>query len=212
MSETTPTPKDMPGATPAPQETPTTEPTPAPKAAAQADKPAESASVAEKAELERLRAFHTQAQKWEQRAKTNFDDAERWRQLSKTVGGDEEKFDPQAEFQKLRDEVTRERTERTRAEVARTEDVDPDVIIGATEDEMRESAQRYKAKVEAAIEKALKGRAPAAAPASEVTANGKVAGPGQIKSRDELKNMTTKQIREAQEAGRLDDLLAGRTS
>lgn len=207
MSETTPTPNTMPGANPpAPQETPKTEPTPAPKAEAPADKPAESVSAADKAELERLRAFRKEAQKWEERAKTNFDDAERWRQLSKTVGGGEEKFDPQAEFQKLRDEVTRERTERTRAEVARAEDVDPDVIIGDTEEAMRESALRYKAKVEAAIEKALKGRAPAAAPASEVTANGKVAGPGQIQSQDELKNMSPKEIMAADNEGRLDHL------
>jgi hypothetical protein len=203
MSETTPTPNTMPGANPpAPQETPKTEPTPAPKA----ETAAPAVSAEDKAELERLRAFRKEAQKWEERAKNNFDDAERWRQLSKTVGGDEEKFDPQAEFQKLRDEVTRERTERTRAEVARAEDVDPDVIIGDTEEAMRESAQRYKAKVEAAIEKALKGRAPAAAPASEVTANGKVAGPGQIQSQDELKNMTPKEIMVADSEGRLDHL------
>lgn len=207
MSETTPTPNTMPGANPpAPQETPKTEPTPAPKATAPAEKP-EGASTEDKAELERLRAFRKEAQKWEERAKTNFDDAERWRQLSKTVGGESKDFDPKSAFDALNAKVEAAEKARILSEVARTEDVDPDIIHGNTEEEMRESAQRYKAKVEAAIEKALKGRAPAAAPASEVTANGKVAGPGQIQSRDELRNMTPQEIVDARNEGRIDSLL-----
>lgn len=207
MSETTPTPNTMPGANPpAPQETPKTEPTPA-VAAPPAEKPAESAT--DKAELERLRAFRKEAQKWEERAKTNFDDAERWRQLSKTVGGESPDFDPKSAFEALNAKVEAAEKARILSEVARTEDVDPDIIHGDNEEAMRESAQRYKAKVEAAIEKALKGRAPAAAPASEVTANGKVAGPGQIQSQDELKNMSPKEIMAADSEGRLD-LLKGK--
>lgn len=202
MSETTPTPNTMPGATPATPEPPKAESTPAPQA------PAEKSDGGDNAELESLRAFRKEAQKWEQRAKSNFDDAERWRQLSKTVGGEPNKeFDPQAEFQKLRDEVARERAERVREAVARTEDVDPDILIGATEEQMRESAQRYKAKVEAAVERLLKGRAPAAAPASEVTSNGKVAGPGQITSQDELKSMSPADRMAAYKDGRLDGLM-----
>jgi hypothetical protein len=100
-----------------------------------------------------------------------------------------------------------ERLARIRSEVARTEGVDPEDITGVDEDEMRASAARLKAKIEQAVQRALKGRAPAAAPAGDVTSNGKVAGPSQIKSRDELKNMTSKEIMAAQKEGRLDHLM-----
>lgn len=173
-----------------------------------AEKSAETGLSAEDtAELARLRAVHKDEQKWEKRAKQDLADAERWRQLHQQVGGESKEFDPQAEFQTLRNEIERERTERLRSEVARTEEVDPDFVIGATEEQMRESAQRYKAKVEAAIEKALKGRASSAVPASEVTSNGKVAGPGQIKSQDELKTMSPQEILAAKNEGRLDHLM-----
>lgn len=205
MPETIPTPNAMPGAA-APQETPKDEPKPVAEAKTpQAETPT-GLSAEDKAELERLRGVHKDEQKFRREATQNFEDAERWRQLSKTVGG-EPGFDPQAEFQRLRDEVTNERTERIRTEVARTENVPPKYITGATEEDMRASAQEYRADIDAAIEKALKGRAPAAAPASEVTANGKVAGPNQITSRDELKNMTHQEIVAARNDGRLDSLI-----
>jgi hypothetical protein len=197
----------MPGATPATPEAPaasegsrTPEKTPS-----QAERPAESSE--EKAELESLRAFRKEAQKWEQRAKSNFDDAERWRQLSKTVGGEAKDFDPKSAFDALNAKVEAAEAARVRSEVARTEDVDPDIIIGSTEEQMRESALRFKAQVEAAIEKAMKGRASAAAPASEVTSNGKVAGPGQITSQDELKSMSPADRMAAYKDGRLDGLM-----
>lgn len=166
----------------------------------------------ERAELERLRAIHKDESKWEKRSKQNFDDAEKYRQLMAQLGGDADKgFDPQAAIADLNSKFESERTARIRADVARTEGVDPDDFTGSTEDEMRASAQRYKAKlqtqIDAAVEQALKGRAPAAAPAGEVTANGKVQGPNQITSRDELKNMSPKEILAAKEEGRLDGLL-----
>lgn len=210
MSETTPTPNNMPGAAQeAPVEPQTEKPgIPTEIKTGKADAPADSGvSGEDAAELARLRAIHKEEQKWEKRAKQNFDDAERWRQLTKQAGGEASKeFDPQAEFQRLREEVTNERTERIRADVARTENVPPKYILGSTEEDMRASAQEYKADTQALIDQALKGRAPAAAPASEVTANGKVAGPGQIQSQDELKNMTPKEIMAADSEGRLDHL------
>lgn len=162
----------------------------------------------ERAELERLRAIHKDESKWEKRAKQNFDDAERWRKLTEQLGGDKGKeFDPQAEIARLRDDFTKSEKARIKSEVARTEGVDPEDFTGDTEEQMRESARRYKAKIEAAIEKALKGRAPSAAPATEVTSNGKVDGAKQITSRDELRKMSPKEILQAKEDGRLDSLM-----
>ena len=48
---------------------------------------------------------------------------------------------------------------------------------------------------------------PAAAPASEVTANGKVTGPGNITSSDELRHMAPDEITQAYRDGYLDELL-----
>jgi hypothetical protein len=205
----------MPGAQPSEaaadvKETPTETP---PASEVKAGKPDESTGFTpeERKELERLRAVHKDERKQEQRAKENFDDAERWRQLAKTIGGGESKdFDPKSAIEALNAKFEAAEQGRIISEVARTEGVDPDIIHGDTEDAMRESAQRYKAKVEAAVELALKGRAPAAAPASEVTSNGKVDGPRQITSRDELKNMSPKERLDAYKDGRLDELTGKR--
>lgn len=206
MSETdSVTPNVMPGATQAepvaaaePQEV-------APEVAG----PPDGMSTEDRAELARLRDLHKDEQKWRREATKNFADAQKLRNLIEQVGGDskESEFDPQKEFQRLRDEVAQERTARTRESVARTEEVSPEILIGDTEDQMRESAARYKAQVEAAVQKALSGRKPAAAPAGDVTSNGKVAGPNQIQSQDDLKNMSPQEIMTAQKEGRLDHLL-----
>ncbi|MDM2447988.1 hypothetical protein PP556_24340, partial [Mycobacteroides abscessus] len=98
-------------------------------------------------------------------------------------------------------------TERLRSEVARTTGVDPEDIKGGTEEEMRESAERWKVRFNARLEEAIKSKsAPAAAPAAEVTSDKKVTGPKQL-TRDDLKNMSPKAIREARESGQLDELM-----
>lgn len=201
MSDTAPTPNDMPGANKTGEPETTT-----PESDTGAMTPEQDAPDVEamQAEIEKLRARVREGRKHEDRAKRNHEDAERWRQLAKQFG--EGETDLHAEFQKLRDEVNRERTERIRSEVARTEDVDPDVIFGDTEEQMRESAQRFKARVEAALEKALKGRSPAAAPASEVTSDSKIDGPKQL-SRADLQNMSHKERIEAYKNGQLDALM-----
>lgn len=220
MSETTPTPNAMPGATPpASPDAAKSEPKAKPaEPASSQHKPVAEAGLpdAEKAELERLRAIHKDETKWEKTAKVNKDAAPKMRALAELLGIEPdqygllpEEFDPKTEFSKLRDEVTKERTERLRSEVARTEEVDLDVIFGSTEEEMRESARKFNAAVEAAADKKAKGRAPAAVPASEVTSNGKVAGPDQIQSRDQLKTMPRDQIIEAHKTGRLDQIAGG---
>lgn len=208
MSETeTATPNIMPGAaTPAPVEAVE------PQEAAEETATTDELSAKDRAELARLRDLHKDEQKWRREATKNFADAQKLRNLIEQVGGDskESEFDPQKEFQRLRDEVAQERTARVRESVARTEEVSPDILIGDTEEAMRESAARYKAQVDAAVQKALKGRAPAAAPAGDVTSNGRVAGPSQITSQDELKNMSPKEILAADQEGRLD-FLKGKT-
>lgn len=214
---TGPTPNDMPGA-------PATPAAPAPAApAAPAPTPSSEVTAAqsgladeERAELARLRAVHKEEGKWENRSKAN---AKKLRDLAEELGLDPSEFnpsefDPKAEFGKLRQEVAEEREARTRSEVARTEGVDPDILTGKTEDEMRAAAQRYKASVEAGVAKALEGKEkppPSAAPASTVTSGGKIEGLTQITSRDELKKMTREQILAADKEGRLDQL-KGKTS
>lgn len=169
----------------------------------------------ERAELERLRGVHKDEQKWRREATDNHRDAEAYRELLKKLGvedGKEKKgFDPQAAFTDLQKQFETERQARIRAEVARTEGVEPEDFSGSTEEEMRASAKRFKARIDAEVEKRASKVAPAAAPAGEVTSNGKVDGPAQITSRDELKNMTRQQRIEAHKSGRLDGLMSGTT-
>ncbi|MGB0877531.1 MAG: hypothetical protein ACPGXI_10780 [Mycobacterium sp.] len=118
-------------------------------------------------------------------------------------------FDPRAEIQALHARLESAETERLRAEVARTENVNPKYITGTTEDEMRAAAQEFRADVEQLIEasRAAEAKTAAAPPASSVTGNGRIGGPQQITSREQLKNMSSKQIQAAMKAGELDQLL-----
>lgn len=168
----------------------------------------------ERAELARLRQVHKDEQKWRRQATDNHSDAEKYRKLLEGFGVAPDKgreFDAQQAISELNNKFEKAEQARLRSEVARTEGVDPDIVTGTTEDEMRSSAQRFKATVEAEVEKRAKAATPAA-PASDVSANGKVEGPKQITSRDDLKNMTAKQIVEAREKGLLDDLQTGKSA
>lgn len=153
--------------------------------------------------------WKSKARDQEKRAKDNFGDAERWREMVKAVGGgDKPNFDPQAEIDKIRTELASERTERLRTEVARTTGVDPEDIKGSTEEEMRESADRWQQRFQAKLDEALKSKqVPAAAPAAEVTATAKVAGSDQITSLDELNQLSTSERMAAYKDGRLDELM-----
>lgn len=219
MTETV-TPNDMPGA-------PATSPSEAEKpgavteaktgkTAATDKAPTNGALTAdERAELERLRNTHKDEQKHRREATDNHRDAEAYRQLAPIlrdklgIDAKGKDFDPQAAITELNSKFESERQARIRAEVSRTEDVDPEHLTGSTEEEMRASAQRLKVWVEAQVAKRDKTVAPAAAPASAVTANGKVDGAKQITSPDQFKGMTRKQIIEAHKGGQLDDM-AGR--
>lgn len=92
--------------------------------------------------------------------------------------------------------------ERARNEIARIENVDIEFVTGDTEDEMRASAIIY-----------LATRGPivdlqsSAAPASEITSNGKVEGPHHLTSKDELQTMTPTQIVDSYRDGLLDEIL-----
>lgn len=197
MSEATP--KDMPGAgaetePSAPAETATTPAVEVAKSEAQ-PKPTETVDF-----------WKSKAREQEQRAKSNFEDAQRWREIK--AGKDD--FDPREEITKLTERLESSERARVRADVARTTGVDPEDIKGDTEDEMRESADRYKARFNARLEEALKSKtAPAAAPAAEVTSDKRVEGPKQL-TQDDLKNMTSKQILDARKNGQLDDLIGNK--
>lgn len=190
------------------------------KAATTTDKaPANGAlNAEERAELERLRNTHKDEQKYRREATENHRDAEAYRQIApilrEKLGIDAKgkDFDPQAAISELNSRFESERTERLREKVARTEGLDPEDFSGNTEEEMRANAQRFKARIDAEVAKRAKTVAPAAAPASDVTANGKVDGAKQITSRDQLSKMTAKQIVAAQKEGLLDDLMAGKST
>lgn len=224
MAETV-TPNDLPGAidTTKPnsdtdKSTATTE-TKSSKSATGDKAPADGALTSgERAELERLRSTHKDEQKYRREATENHRDAEAYRQLApvlrEKLGIDDQgkDFDPQAAIADLSSKFESERQARIRADVARTEGVEPDDFSGSNEDEMRASAQRFKARIEAEVEKRAKAVAPAAAPASDVTAKGKVDGARQITSIEQLDKMTPKQIVQAQKDGLLDDLLTGKAT
>jgi hypothetical protein len=204
VTESTPTPNNMPGAEPK-AEAPKVE---APKA--EAVPPAvNDAAADDAAELARLRKIHADESKWEKRAKQNFEDAEKLRELMKTLGGEKStEFDPKAAFDALNAKLEAAETARVRAEIARTEKVDPEFIHGTSEEDMRASAQRYREAVNAAIEEALKAKnVPAAPPASTVTANGKITGADQITSRDQLAKLSPAERLKAYQEGRLDGLM-----
>ncbi|MCX8559778.1 hypothetical protein OS122_02545 [Mycolicibacterium mucogenicum] len=215
MSESATTPNDMPGAAGANAETSSA------AAESTSDNAAATAAAggldaSERAELARLREVHKDEQKYRREATDNHRDAEAYRNLLGALGvkdGKEAKaFDAQAAVTELNTRLESERIARLRSEVARTEGLEPEDFTGSTEEEMRASAQRFKARIEAEVEKRAKAPASAAAPAAEVTSNGKVTGPQQITSRDQLKSMSAKEIVEAREAGLLDDLQSGKAT
>ncbi|MCT7369456.1 hypothetical protein A7R75_10650 [Mycolicibacterium llatzerense] len=168
--------------------------------------------ASERAELARLREVHKDEQKYRREATEKHRDAEAYRNLLDALGVKDGKaakeFDPQSAISELQTTIESERIARIRSEVARTEGLEPEDFAGNTEEEMRASAQRFKARIEAEVEKRSKATAPAAAAASaaEVTSNGKVTGTQQITSRDQLKGMSPKEIVAAREAGQLDEL------
>lgn len=147
--------------------------------------------------------WKSKAREQETRAKSNFEDAQKWRELQEKNGPD---FDPREEIAKLRRDIADERTERLRVDVARRKGIDPKRVLGATEDEMVESADDYLADINQRIESSKSKTAPAAAPAAEVTSDKKVEGPRQL-TQDELKNLTPKQRIEAHRNGQLDSLM-----
>lgn len=215
MSEAATTPNDMPGAGNSTDtgaaSTESTATTAATTAEAGLD-------ANERAELARLREVHKDEQKYRREATEKHRDAEAYRNLLEALGVKDGKaakeFDPQAAISELNTRFESERIARIRSEVARTEGLEPEDFAGNTEEEMRASAQRFKARIEAEVEKRAKATAPAAAAASaaEVTSNGKVTGPQQITSRDQLKGMTAKEIVAARESGQLDDLTSGKAT
>lgn len=208
MTETA-TPNDMPGAAPAD----TASPEPKQEAKGVNDQISDSLNSDDvAAELARLRKIHADESKWEKRAKQNFEDAQRYRELTEKLGGKEAKeFDAKVAFEELNAKLEAAERERARAEVARTKQVNPKFIQGKTVDEMVASADDYLADVQQRIDEALKAKNPTPPPASTVTANGKIAGPEQITSREELAKLSPEERAKAYEDGRLDSLM-GKTT
>lgn len=192
---TAPSPADMPAAISV--ETPTETTTPE-----VIDTPSTDGLTAdEREELARLRAIHKDEQKWERRAKENFEKAKRLDEIEMAKKSVEERLI--AERDAALAAAESERTERLREKISRETQVPPDRITGATEEDMRESAESALAW---AKEFAKKNGTPLGAPAAAVTGDGKAPQGAPQLTRADLKNMSPQQIIEADKQGRLDTL------
>ena len=202
MSETAtdvkPTPADMPPAI-EPQVTETVTETKTPEV--EATNTDGGMTDAEREELARLRAIHKDEQKWERRAKENFEKAKRLDEIELAKKSVEERLI--AERDAALATAESERTERLREKISRETQVPPDRITGVTEEDMRESAESA---LSWAKEFAKKNGNPIGAPASAVTGDGNAPkGEPQLTQAD-LKNLTPQQILDADKAGRLNKL------
>lgn len=209
MSEVTP--NDMPGA----EGTSETDVTDTAETTADTAADTQSGLTPEKlAELNRtLRGERKTAERRAKEAEQKAAEADqRWKQLASLFGTDgkpgDAEFDPQAEVSKLREDFNAERKARLLSEVARTEGVEPEDLRGDTEEELRDSARRFKERLDGLVEAALKAKnIPAAPPASTVTSDGKISGPQQITSHDELKKLSPTERMAAYRDGRLKQLM-----
>ena len=197
VTDTKPTPANMP-----PVITPTATENPTETAPPKVEEPKADGTLTadEREELARLRAIHKDEQKWERRAKENFEKAKRLDEIEMAKKSVEERLI--AERDAALAAAESERTERLREKISRETQVPPDRITGATEEEMRESA-------ESALSWAKefsKTQGPIGAPASAVTGDGKAPQGEPQLTRADLKNMTPQQILDADRAGRLNEL------
>lgn len=158
-------------------------------------------TASERDELARLRAIHKDEQKWERRAKENFEKAKRLDEIELAKKSVEERLI--AERDAALATAESERTERLREKISRETQVPPDRITGTTEEDMRESAESALAW---AKEFAKQNGTPLGAPASAVTGDGKAPQGSPQLTRADLKNMSPQQIIEADKQGRLDTL------
>jgi hypothetical protein len=207
----TPSPLDMPGAKAImnpPVETmkaPATMPV-APKSDTKAPESASTSAV----DLDELQAKYKGVQeiarKFEQAAKENTADAERYRTLVQQISGKSDAPpDPMAAIQQLQTEIEQERTERVRERIARETGVPPSQIRGDDETSMKSSADEALAWAQSM---AKQSGVPMAAPAETVNSSTPAhqTGVQQIRSRDELKGMSSQEIMRAYNEGRLDYL------
>lgn len=209
MSQTSVTPNSMPGAETVVEATETEPVVDEPQEVS----PEKGLSPDKLAELNRtLRNEKKAAERTARESKQRADQADqRWQQLAALFGADtdgKDDFDAKAAVEKLTADLQSERTERLRADVARETSVDPEDIQGSTEEAMRASAERFLVKLQKRIDEALAQAktTPAAPPASTVTSNGKISGPQQITSPEELNRMSPTAVMAAYKEGRLDQL------
>ena len=198
-TDTAPSPASMPAAINVEPETPT-------EAVTSAGESDGTLTADEREELAKLRAIHRDEQKWERRAKENFDKAKRLDDLELAKKSVEERLI--AERDAALATAESERTERLREKISRETRVPPDRITGSTEDDMRESAESALAW---AKEFAKTTGTPLGAPPSVVTGDGKAPQGATQLTRTDLQKMTSQQILEADKQGRLD-YLKGRNS
>lgn len=150
------------------------------------------------------------ARQFEKAAVENTGKADAYDKLIQALtgsNGESAVTDPLVEIAKLRVDVETERTERTRSEIARLTGVPPQLITGNDAESMSASAKQALEWGQGLGQK--QSGVPLVAPATTVNSDGKPGDgkPNQIQTRDELKNMSSKEIMAAYEEGRMDRLL-----
>lgn len=157
---------------------------------------------AQQSDLEsQLRHWKAMSRKNEDRAKANAEKARKFDELEEQS---------KSELQKALEKATlaEQRAERAEAQALRSRigakhGIDPDLLLGTTEEEINDYAQRLLA---------WRGDKPESndPPATSSNLSGdrgdKISGPRQL-SREDLKNMNAKQINQARKDGQLDELM-----
>lgn len=146
------------------------------------------------------RHWKAMSRKNEDRAKANAEKARKFDELE-----DQSK----SELQKALDKASAAEQRATQAEalalrsrIGAKHGIDPDLLVGSTEQEINECAQRL---LEWRGEK--KEQEPASTSSDKSGERGeKISGPRQL-TREDLKTMTPKQINQARKDGQLDDLM-----
>lgn len=149
-----------------------------------------------KAEAEKWKAL---SRKNEAQAKANADAARRLTEIEDRDKTELQKAQEAAAAAEKR--ALAAETESLRARIAAAKGVAPDLLSGTTEEEITASADRLLAWRAEAV------KAPASSPSADAGARGKPVGEASQLTRDDLKSMTPKQINEARQQGRLDQIM-----
>lgn len=142
--------------------------------------------------------WKTEARKWEQRAKADYDAAKKWREYENSLKPEQERV--KEELEQTRKEAEEAKIALLKYEIATSKNLTPEalkLLEGKTREELEEKADAILSLITVK---------PKIQPNPE---QGKPVGNGNQISRELLSTMTPKEIMEAKADGRLDALLKG---